>query len=361
MKPLDLLREKVSEIDKEIIKLIGKRIELTKEIGQEKKEKSIPLRNWDVEKAVIENAMELAAKIGISPAFIKSFMQQIIMESRIQQEILHYSTYEGDKENVLIVGVLGEMGKWFSDFFQNQGHNVSVYDTKGKSDSFTSYCSLEDGIKDASCALIATPLEAVPEVIIQLSELNFQGIVFDIASFKGYLKGAIQQANDHSISITSIHPMFGPNVRTLSDKVICFCDCGNKWANQKVESFFKSTAASTVRLSLDEHDRIISYVLGLSHIINIIFIKVLTEGGYQYTDLKQIASTTFLSQMVTASSVIKENPNLYYTIQKLNPYKKDLFKKITNTVEQIIDIVLSDNKEKFIEIMERGENWLGQE
>ncbi len=360
MEILDELRKKVSEIDREIIKLIAKRLEITKKIGKKKKEEGIPLRNWEIEKAVIENATEFAAELGISPALIKSLMQQLITESRIQQEILHYSAYKGDKENVLIIGGLGEMGKWFSYFFQNQGHNVSIYDIKGESEDFKSYGSLEEGIEEASFTLIATSLEVVPEIINKITELGFKGIVFDIASLKGHLEDSIKRATDKRISITSIHPMFGSNVRTLSDKVICLCDCGDKEANQKVEFLFKGTAASIVKLSLEEHDRVISFVLGLSHIINIIFMKVLMEGGYKYDELKKIASTTFLSQMVTATSVIKENPHLYYEIQKYNPFKGDLYEKLKEATKSITDIVSSANKPEFIEIMEKGKYWLGE-
>ena len=360
MKILDELRGKVSEIDREIIKLIGKRIEITKKIGEKKKREGIPLRNWEVEKAVIENATEFADELGISSTLIKSLVQQLIMESRIQQELLHYSAYKGNKESVLIVGGLGEMGRWFSFFLQNQGHDVSVYDINGQSEDFKSCKSLEEGIGETSCALIAASLEAVPKIIDELTRLEFRGIVFDIASFKGYLKSSIRRANERGISITSIHPMFGPSIRTLSDKVICFCDCGNEMANRKVESFFKDTAASIVKLSLDEHDRIISYVLGLSHMINILFMKVLMEGGYTCGELKKAASTTFLHQMVTSASVIHENPNLYYAIQKLNPFRGDLFSNLKKATESIADIVLSGNKREFLSLMEKGKDWLGE-
>ena len=358
METLNELRKKVNEIDRGIIKLIGKRIKITKKIGEKKKEEGIPLRSWEVEKTVIEKATELAAELEISPALIKSLMQQLIMESRVQQEILYYSTYKGDEKNILIVGGLGEMGKWFSHFFQNQGHNVSIYDIKGESENFKSYRSLEEGIDETSFTLIATSLEVVPEIIEKITELKFKGVAFDIASLKRHLKDSIKRAIDKGISITSIHPMFGPNTRTLSDKVICFCDCGDKEADQKVKFLFKGTAASTVKLSLEEHDRVISFVIGLSHIINIIFMKVLTEGGYQYDELKKIASTTFLSQMVTATSVIKENPHLYYAIQKLNPLNRDLYENLKEATKSITEIVLSANKSEFIEIMEKSKHWL---
>ncbi len=358
MKKLDNLRKKVRGIDKEIINLIWQRIEITKKIGEKKKEEGTPLRNWELEKSVIENATTIALDLGISQSLIKSIMQHLIMESVIQQEKLHFSAYSGDKENILIIGGLGEMGEWFSYFFQNQGHNVSIYDIKGKSKTFKSYESLNEGIKEASCALIASSLDSVPVIIDKLTQLKFKGTVFDIASLKGHLLNSIKRANEKGIPITSIHPMFSSTTRTLSDKVICFCNCGNEEANQKVLLLFKNTAASIVKLSLKEHDRLISYVLGLSHIINIIFMKVLMKGGYEYKNLKKVASTTFNSQMITATSVINENPYLYYAIQRFNPFKEDLYKKLNEVVKSIIDDVLSENMKGFIKTMEKGKEWL---
>jgi chorismate mutase/prephenate dehydrogenase len=358
MNELGTFREKVREIDKEIINLIWQRIEITKKIGEKKKKKSIPLRNWELEKSIIENATAIAKNLGISQSLIKSIMQQLIMESVIQQERLHYSAYNGYKENILIIGGLGEMGEWFSYFFQNQGHNVSIYDIKGKSAIFKSFKKLSNGIKKASCVLIASSLNSIPEIIDELTQLNFKGIIFDIASLKGHLLDSIKRANEKGIKITSIHPMFSSNVRTLIDKVICFCDCGNQEANKKVMLLFKNTAASIVELSLQEHDRLISYVLGLSHIINIIFIKVLMEGNYKYIDLKNVASTTFNSQMVTAISVINENPDLYYAIQRFNPFNENLYKQLKEVVESITLHVLKGNKDIFVEVMEEGKKWL---
>jgi chorismate mutase/prephenate dehydrogenase len=355
---LDELRERVRELDSEIISLIGKRIEITKKIGGKKAEQGIPLQNREIEKSVIQNAVRVAHGLGVSEALVKSIMQQLVTESRIQQERIHFSAFSGDKENILIVGGLGEMGEWFSRFFQNQGHEVSIYDIKGKSETFKSYESLEQGIEAASCILIAILLSAVPEIIDRITELKFKGIVFDIASLKGYLKDSIKRAGDKGISITSIHLMFSPNTRTLSDKVICFCDCGNEKANQKIGFLFKDTAASIVKLSLEENDRVVSYVLGLSHIINIIFMKILMSGEYNYDALKKVANTTFLSRMVTAGSVIKENPYLYYDIQRFDPFKNELYEKLNEAVKYMTDIVLSDNMKMFLDIMKKGKEWL---
>ena len=358
MKELDRLREEVRGIDSEIISLIAKRIEVTKKIGQKKKEEGMALRNWEIEKMAIDNAEKVARDLGLSSHLIRPIMRQLILESRIQQELQHYSAYTGDKENILIIGGLGEMGKWFSYFFQNQGHNVSIYDIKGESDEFRSYTTLAEGVKEASFVLIATTLDEVPLVIDSVVELNFKNVVFDVASLKGHLKDSIESARERGVAIASIHPMFGPNARTLADKVICLCDCGVSEANKKIEDLFRDTAASIVKISLDEHDRVISYVLGLSHLINVIFIKSLMHGGYTYNELKNFGSTTFFSQITTAESVLKENPYLYYAIQRLNPFQKDLYDNLKKASDLITKNVMQGNGKEFISIMEKGKQWL---
>ena len=323
-----------------------------------KRKRKIPLKNWEVEKAVVDNALRLANEKGLQPDFIKSIMRQLIKESKIQQEIHHFSDYEGAKENFLIIGGLGGMGRWFSLFFQNQGHNVSIYDTAGKSEEFKNFDELDKGLKDSSYVVIATSLETVPDIIDKIIESGFEGIVFDVASLKSHLEPAMSSAIENGISITSIHPMFGPDARTLSDKVICFCDCGNEDANNRVKGLFSDTAASLVTLSFEKHDEIMSYVLALSHIVNTIFVKMLMEGGYSSEELDRIGSTTYFSQMVTASSVINENPDLYYSIQNKNPFKNRLFSRLKETTNEVTQMIIEENKDEFTKLMKDGSYWV---
>jgi len=361
MKKLLDLRRRVKSIDQELIKSIHQRLKLTEEIGEEKRRLGLPLRDWSVEKGVIKNGIEFAGYLGLDKNLVKSIIAKLIEHSRIQQERLHYSAYTGDREDILIIGGLGAMGRWFAYFFQNQGHRVSIYDTKRKGlKDFPYYRSLPNALKDKSCALIATPLRIVPEIIEKISELKYRGLIFDIASVKTHIIPAIKRAIKNGIKITSIHPMYGPSSRTLADKIICLCSCGCVEADKKVFSFFKDTASTLISLSFDEHDRLISYVLGLSHLINILFIKMLIASGYKFENFKKIASTTFYSQLVTTISVIRENPELYYEIQSLNPYQRVLFNNLKNNLDSLIEIISSGNKNIFNNIFKNGSRWLNE-
>jgi chorismate mutase/prephenate dehydrogenase len=360
MDKLKKMRQEVREIDRNIIRLIAKRLELTQNIGKIKKSAGLPLLNYQVEKAVIENARALADDLQLSRDFVKTVTQLLIMESRTQQERLHYSAYSGDKETILIVGGAGEMGQWLYSFFEIQGHEVFVYDIKAAKGNLRTVASLAEGLERASCAVISVSLGEVPEIIEKIATSNFNGLVFDIASIKGHLINSMEIARQKGALITSIHPMFGPDARTLSDKVICFCDCGSAEALNRAEAFFQDTAARIVEIDLDTHDKAIAYVLGLSHVINIIFMNVLSNSAFEYADLRDIASTTFLSQMKTAAGVINENPELYYLIQKYNPFKEEIFGQIEKSIATTIECVMQDRQDLFTERMETSRAWLNK-
>jgi chorismate mutase/prephenate dehydrogenase len=353
MSQLEHLRQRICEIDAELLKLVANRMETAKAIGEQKKRAGIPLRDWNVERQVLDRAAQQADDLGLPPKAVRALMQHLIATSRDEQERTSYSTYRGAAESILIVGGAGKMGRWFVDFFGNQGHRVSVYDPNASANS-----TLAAALDGTSYALVAAPLDVVPKVIDQITEVGYAGVVFDIASLKSHLKAAIGRARDAGLTLTSVHPMFGPGARTLSDQVICICDCGDTAAMDKVHGFFADTAATLVKLSLDEHDRIVSYVLGLSHLTNIVFIKVLMGCGLPFNAINRVGSTTFHSQMVTTETVIRENPHLYYAIQKLNPFSAELRESFQRELETICGWIRDDDAQAFRGMMLAGKKWI---
>jgi chorismate mutase/prephenate dehydrogenase len=353
MSGLEELRQRIREIDAELLKLVADRTETAKAIGQQKKQAGIALRDWEVERQVLDRAAQQADELGLPPKAVRAFMRQLIATSRDEQERTSYSTYRGAAESILIIGGAGKMGRWFVDFFGNQGHRVSVCDPAEPGQP-----ALVAALAGTSCVLIATPLDVIPDVIDQLTEADYGGVAFDIASLKSHLKPAITRARAAGLKLTSVHPMFGSGARTLSDQVICLCDCGDEDATGKVEGFFADTAATLVKLSLDEHDRIVSYVLGLSHLTNIVFTKVLMGCGLPFDKINRVGSTTFHSQMVTTETVIRENPELYYAIQKLNPFSAELRESFRRELETISGWLRDDDTDAFREMMLAGKKWI---
>ncbi len=359
MTELEELRQRMRDLDGEILRLVAARMEAARQVGELKKAAGVPLRDYDVERQVLALAAAQAGALGLAPHLARSLMQLLIAESREEQERQTYSSYSGEAERILIVGGRGKMGRWLGAFFRNQGHEVLVYDLSDPHSGGESVPTLEAGLARASCTAVSTSLEAVPAVIDEIAWRHYGGVVFDIASLKGHLKPALDRARAAGVRVTSIHPMFGPSARTLSDKVICVCDCGDPHATSVVEGFFRETAASLVRLSLEEHDRLVAYVLGLSHLINLLFVRVLNGSGDGPEVLRRVGSTTFLAQLATSATVIRENPELYFAIQRLNPFTPGLYRALTEALQELTGLVRENDRAGFAAVMEAGRSWMG--
>ena len=76
---IDECRKEIDEIDSKILRLIGGRFEVCKEIGKIKKENSISLRDKNRERQVID--MQIANNKNLSPDFVRNLFGVIFKES----------------------------------------------------------------------------------------------------------------------------------------------------------------------------------------------------------------------------------------------------------------------------------------
>ena len=113
----------------------------------------------------------------------------------------------------------------------------------------------------------------------QLADLRPQGLVVDIGSLKSPLRAGLERLVAAGCRVTSIHPMFGPDTRLLSGRHVVFVDVGVAAATAEARALLGSTMAEQLTMSLDKHDRLMAYVLGLSHALNLVFFTALAESG----------------------------------------------------------------------------------
>jgi len=356
--PIRRLRRQVSGLDRKMIRLLVERLRLTNRIGAIKLDLGRPIRDIKTEAAVMKRALRTGRSCGLQADLAQSVFQTIIAGSRFEQQKIYDTAPAQKSEKILIIGGAGKMGQWLAAFLNRRGHRVGIYDPKNSRSGFRSYRTLAAGIRGSSLALICVPLEQVAIVIDRLAGLGYPGIVCDIASIKGHIAAALRSARRGGLKITSIHPLFGPGIRSLDRKTVCLCGCGCRQADNRIRALFRGPEIRLVRLNLDEHDRLISYVLGLSHIINIIFAELLVRSGDPYRRFANVASTTFRRQTDTAQSVLRENPRLYYSIQRLNPNQKRLYADLEKTVRHVTDVIVSGRESEFIRLMKSGRAWL---
>jgi chorismate mutase/prephenate dehydrogenase len=111
-------------------------------------------------------------------------------------------------------------------------------------------------------------------------------------------------------------------------------------------------------MGLAEHDRLIAYVLGLSHALNIAFFTALADSGEAAPRLARLSSTTFDSQVEVAARVAAESPELYFEIQHLNDYGNESLQALQTAVERLAAAVRSGDGAAFKALMTRGREYL---
>jgi len=356
---LDKLRAELGDVDRELLALVAKRQALASEIGRVKQEAGIPTRNFRQETEVILRARAAAEERGLSPDVAEKLMLLLIRSSlTIQEQDRVASQADGSGKRVLVIGGSGKMGAWMVRFLASQGFEVEIADPAGALEGHSWRADWRESELDHDLIVVSAPLRISNEILHELAERRPSGVVFDVGSLKSPLRTGLMALVQAGVQVTSVHPMFGPDTELLSGRHVIFVDLGSADATARARELFSHTMATLVEMDLESHDRLIAYVLGLSHALNIAFFTALAESGEAAPKLAKLSSTTFDAQLGVASNVAEENPHLYFEIQSLNDYGTESLAALLYAVERLRSVVRAGDEPGFTALMERGRAYL---
>jgi len=356
---LEELRKRLSEVDRELIGLVAERQRIVAEIGAHKIQNSVPTRDYEREREVLKGAEAEARAKGLEPELATEIMQLLIRASLTYQEQRRVAAgTSGAGKKVLIIGGAGKMGAWFAHFLSSQGYSVEISDPSATPTAFPRVTDWREGGLDYDLIVVATPMTVAGEVLGELAERRPRGVIVDIGSLKSPVRDSLKKLVAAGCKVTSIHPMFGPDTRLLSGRHVVFCDVGVPEATRAARALFASTMAEQIEMSVDDHDRLMAYVLGLSHALNLAFFTALAESGELVPRLQKMSSTTFDAQLKVATLVARDNPHLYFDIQALNDYGAASLQALRAATERIERLVQSRDETGFVELMAAGRRYL---
>lgn len=353
------LRARLNEIDRQILDLVAARQQVSIEIGQLKHLRGLPTRDFAREKQVLEQARSQAQRLGLPPDLAEDFMTLLIRSSLANQEQARVRAEgQGSGKPALVIGGAGKMGRWFVEFLQSQGYAVTVADPTGPVDGFPWVADWQATEDIYAITVVAAPMAETAVILRALGERQRRGLIFDVSSLKGPVTGALEALVRAGARATSLHPMFGPDTNLLSGRHVLFLEAGCPEATAEARQLFAATMASMITMEIGEHDRLIAYVLGLSHALNIAFFTVLAESGETGTRLADISSTTFDAQLQVAARVAQESPRLYFSIQRDNPNGLMALEELGQAVARITELVRHGDEAGFVHLMEQGREYL---
>src|SRR5512139_1788923 len=359
---LEPLRQELGQIDREILALVSKRQAVAQKIGQVKRDAGIPTRDYRQERDVVERARAAAVEHGLTPELGEELILALIRGSlTVQEKDTVAASGEGTGRRALVIGGSGHMGRWFVRYLAAQGFSVESSDPSEppvRHDNIRYHRDWRTVALDHELIVVAAPMPATAEILEEMATAPPKGVVFDVGSLKSPLREGLAALRAAGGRVTSVHPMFGPDTELLSGRHVIFIDLGVPEATAAARALFEPTMATLVEMDLESHDRLIAYVLGLSHALNIAFFTALAESGEAAPRLATLSSTTFDAQLGVAAKVAAENPDLYFEIQTLNDYGTESLAALLYAVERLRSVVRANDLEGFRSLMTRGKAYL---
>jgi len=258
-----------------------------------------------------------------------------------------------------IIGAGGQMGQWFSKYFKSQGYEVTGYDSEIKitvKDVIVSE-SLVGGILNADYVVLCTPTRRTPEIIRLIAKEMKRGTyLIEISSEKSKVVSSLSKM-PAKINPICIHPMFGPGTKTIKGQNIISVPIKDAKSELTVaKELFQG--ANFVTIDAVEHDKKIAVILGLTHLMNLVFANIISKDE-KMNLTEKMSGTTFRVQKTLAESIMTESPELIETIIA-NPEIRRVAEEFWKDIGKMLTAVQESKTEDIIDYIKECQERLGK-
>lgn len=248
---------------------------------------------------------------------------------------------------VTVIGAGGQMGQWFTKYFTSGGFEVTGYDSENKvsgKDIIVSE-SLVGGILKADYVVLCTPTRRTPEIIRLIAKEMKRGTyLIEISSEKSKVVSSLAKM-PAKINPICIHPMFGPGIKTIkSQNIISVPIKDAKKELTVAKTLFEG--ANFVTIDAAEHDKKIAVILGLTHLMNLVFANIISKDE-KMNLTEKMSGTTFRVQKILAESIMTESPELIETIIA-NPEIRRVAEEIWKDIGRLLTSVQESKTEEVV-------------
>ncbi|MFC1961800.1 prephenate dehydrogenase [Chloroflexota bacterium] len=266
---------------------------------------------------------------------------------------------KGKTLQVAIIGGSGKMGRWFARFLRDGGHDVVI---SGRNPAKLKEAGEQLGVKTAAnteaaktadVILLSVSIESFADVVRELSpQINPGQTVIDITSVKEFPVTTMHHYLK-TPKILGAHPLFGPGAKGFARQnfVLTPTNDTEKALADKVSQYLTERDARVTRMTPQEHDGMMTVILGLAHFIAIVSADTLLAAD-KLRDMPGISGITYKVLLTLIESVLSEDPELYASLQMHLPGISKVESMFREKTELWTDLVASGNRGEFVRRMQ---------
>jgi chorismate mutase/prephenate dehydrogenase len=397
-------RLEMDRITRSILDLVLERQKISALIAEKKVLLGQKIENVEAEKKIIASAKDHAKNIGLDAEQVEPIVRTLIGASKLHQAELVFGSQvranltRNGIASVTIVGA-GRMGGWFARYFKRMGVKVRIFDrdfSKAERKARDIGCEiLNDGdylstIADFSDLIVlAIPIDDVPKEVERLLELSKNRSsplrdkearvakplrVIEISSIKSRIAsagfrdlgmekvvvggGGGSRTIEGLLEIYSIHPLFGETAGYFEKNSIIVISTIADGDPRLIGELFPQF--NLVDMDWRTHDEIMGWVLTAPHTLALVFADILSKlDSEKRKIIVGLGAPSFDHMLKLARRVLGENPNVYFQIERLNPFAERVLSDIISIASEVHSA--TKDRASFEQLFEKGRKVIKEE
>jgi chorismate mutase/prephenate dehydrogenase len=348
--PLGKLRDKIDDVDQQLVDLLAQRIALVAEVGEIKSEHGLPIYVPERETAMLEKRREEAESKGVPGDLIEDVLRRVMRESYASEKDSGFKTVKPELGRVVVIGGAGKLGMLFVRMFRLSGYQVDILEEGDWDKADTLFAN-------AGLVVVSVPINLTETIIAKLSRLPKDCVLADITSIKN--KPLQAMLTVHEGPVVGLHPMFGPDVGNLAKQVIVCCDGRGKEQYQWLLEQMQIWGARIYDVDAKQHDEAMTLIQALRHFTTFVYGAHLAEENPDIQQLLDLSSPIYRLELAMVGRLFAQDPTLYADIILASDNNIAMIRRYAERFMQAADMLERKDKAGFINSFETVSDWFG--
>ena len=351
MEALKDLRSEIDSLDRELIQLFAKRLELVSQVGKVKHQHGLPIYAPEREIAMLQARRLEAEKAGISADLIEDVLRRFMRESYANENQFGFKTINSDIHKIVIVGGYGKLGGLFARYLRASGYPISILDRED-------WAVAESILTNADVVIVSVPINLTLETIERLKPyLTENMLLADLTSVKR--EPLAKMLEIHTGAVLGLHPMFGPDIASMAKQVVVRCD-GRfperyEWLLEQIQIW----GAKIYQTDAREHDHNMTYIQALRHFSTFANGLHLSKQPVNLANLLVLSSPIYRLELAMIGRLFAQDAELYADIIMDKPENLAVIETLKQTYDEALAFFENNDRQGFIDAFHKVRDWFG--